>query len=87
MYCFTCGYDVDHAGFQCQSAKTGLIPNVPCNQAHIVWRACMKEKHKTLPNGTGAGMGLILANNLQKATYIINKNQQTYKAWKAQQRT
>ena len=32
-------------------------------------------------------MGWILANNLQKATYVINKNQLAYKKWKAQQRT
>ena len=28
-----------------------------------------------------------MANNLQKATYVIDKNQQAYKTWKAQQRT
>ena len=54
MYCFTCRYDVDHAGFQCQCAKEGHIPNVTRNQAHTVWRACMKGQHKTLPDGTGA---------------------------------
>ena len=87
MYCFTCGYDVDQAGFQCQSAKAGHILNLTRNQAHIVWCACRKGHHKTLPDGTGAGMGWILANNLQKATYVIDKNQQDYKTWKAQQRT
>ena len=74
MYCFTCGYDVDHAGFQSQCAKAGHTPNVTCNRAHKVWRACMKGQHKTLPDGTGAGMGWILANNIQKATYVIDKN-------------
>ena len=63
------------------------IPNVPREQAHTVWHVCMKGQHKTLPNGTGAGMGWILANNLQKATYVIDKNQKAYKTWKAQQRT
>ena len=47
----------------------------------------MKGQHKTLTDGTGAGMGWILANNIQKATYIIDKNQKIYKTRKAQQRT
>ena len=76
MYCFTCGYDVDRVGFQCQCAKAGHIPNMTRNQAHAVWRAFMKGHHKTLPDGTGAGMGWILANNLQKSNYTIDKNQQ-----------
>ena len=79
MYCFTCGYIVDHAGFQCHSAKAGHIPNLTRNQAHTVWRACIKGQHKKLPDDTGAGMGWILDNNLQKATYVIDKNRQTYK--------
>ena len=83
IYFFTCGYDVDHTGFQCQCAKEGHIPNVPRDQAHTVWRACIKGQHKTLPNGTGAGMGWILANKLQKANYVIDKKQQSYKKWKA----
>ena len=78
---------MDHAGFQCQYAKAGHTPNVTHDQAHTIWRACMKGQHKTLPDGTVAGMGWILANNLQKATYVIDKNQKTYKTWKAQQRT
>ena len=87
MYCFTCGYDVDHAGFQFQSTKAGHIPNVPREQAHTVRSACMKGQHKTLPDGTRSGMGWILAKTLQKATYFIDENQQAYKMWKAQQRT
>ena len=78
---------MDHAGFQCQCAKAGHIPIVPCDQAHTVWRACMRGQNKTLTDGTGAGMGWILANNLQKATYVIDKNQQAYKTWKAHQNT
>ena len=87
MYCFICGYDVDHVGIQCQCAKAGHIPNVTRNQAHTVWCECMKGQHKTLLGGTGAGMGWILAKNLQKATYVIDKNQQAYKTRKAQKST
>ena len=79
MYCFTCGYDVDQAGFQCQCAKEGHSPNVTRDQDHTVWRACMKGKHKTLPDSTGSGMGWILANNLQKANYVIDKKKKSYK--------
>ena len=87
MKCFTCGYDVDHAGFQRQCAKEGHIPNVPHDQSHKVWRACMKGQHKTLTDDTGSGIGWILAKNLHKANYVIEKKQQYYKKWKAQQRT
>ena len=62
-----------HAGFQCQCAKAGHIPNVTRDQAHTVRRACMKGQHKTLTDGNGEGMGCILANNLQKTTYVIDK--------------
>ena len=71
MYCFTCVYDVDHVGFQCQCAKAGQIPNVTRDQSHTVWRACMNGQHKTLPDGTGSGIGWILVKTLQKATYVI----------------
>ena len=87
MYCFTSGYDVDHARFQCQCAKAGHIPNLLRDQSHTVWRACIKGQHKTLQDGTGSGMGWILANKLQKTTYGFDKNQQAYNKWKAQQRT
>ena len=76
-----------HAGFQFQCAKAGHTPYATLDQAHTVWRACMKGQHKTLLDGNGAGMGWILLNTIQKATYVIDKNQKAYKTWKAQQRT
>ena len=49
IYFFTCGYDVDHTGFQCQCAKAGHTPNVPRDQAHTaVFCACMKGQQKKL---------------------------------------
>ena len=33
----------------------------------------MKGQHKTLPDGTGTGMGQILANNLQKGNFKSNQ--------------
>ena len=38
--------------------------------AHTVPRASMKAQHKTLPDGTGAGMGWILSESIGKASYI-----------------
>ena len=46
----------------------------------------MKGQHKMLPGGTDAGMGWILANNLQKANFVINKNNQIYHKWNPNQR-
>ena len=87
MYCLLVDTTWITWGSNANARRQGTPPNVTRNQAHTVWRACMKGQHKTLPDGTGAGMGWILANNLQKANYVIDKNQQTYKIWKVQQRT
>jgi hypothetical protein len=38
--------------------------------AHTVPRASMKAQHKTLPDGTGAGMGWILSESIGKASYV-----------------
>jgi len=75
MYCFSCGYDVDHDGFNCplECRKEGHIPNVPRDQAHMVQYACMKAQHKTLPDGTGAGKGWILAGPISKAQFTMNR--------------
>ena len=40
----------------------------------------MKAQHKTLPDGTGAGHGWILAVQLRKANWVIDQNEQ----WKQQ---
>ena len=44
--------------------KTTHIPNVPRDKAHTVAGASMKAQHKTLPDGTGAKHGWILAGQL-----------------------
>ena len=74
-YCFTCGYDVDHPGNRCPVAKPNHIPNVPRDEAHTVPGACMKAAHKTLPDGTGAGKGWILSQNLTKHQWAMPNSQ------------
>ena len=80
LYCYSCGYDVDHAGWKCQYKKTTHIPNVPHNEAHTVAGASMKAQHKTLPDGTGARNGWILSQQLYKANWVMDQNEH----WKQQ---
>ena len=69
-YCFTCGYDVDRPGNACPVSDTDYhIPYIPhynapmySNQGKII-----VVQQKSLPYGTGAGMGWILANSIRKA--------------------
>ena len=46
FYCYSCGYDVNHARWQCQYKKNTHIPNVPRDEAHTVAGASMKAQHK-----------------------------------------
>jgi hypothetical protein len=50
-YCFSCGYDVDHQGFQCPDPRTNHIPTVKRKAAHTIWGASMKAEHKPYPMG------------------------------------
>ena len=65
---------MDHDGWQCQYKKTTHIPNVPSDEAHTVAGASMKAQHKTLPDGTGARHGWILAGQLCKAKWVMDQN-------------
>ena len=76
LYCYSCGYDVNHAGWQFQYKNTTHIPNVPRDEAHTVAGASTKAQHKTLPDGTGAGHGWILAGQLRKAHWVMDQNEQ-----------
>jgi hypothetical protein len=57
------------------------IPTVKRADAHTIWGASMKAQHKTLPDGTGAGMGWILAQNLRKANFVIDKREENAQQW------
>ena len=54
-YClnFRCGYNLDHDGWECPYHPPW---NMRRNEAHLVEGASMKTQHKTLANGTGAGV-------------------------------
>ncbi len=76
LYCYSCGYDVDHNGYNCPDPKGYHIPNVKRDVTHEVPRTCMCVQHKVLPDGIGAGKGWILAQSIMKAKYVMNDNQQ-----------
>jgi hypothetical protein len=84
-YCFSCGYDVDHQGFQCPAPRNDHIPTVNRGDAHTIWGASMKAQHKTLPDGTGAGMGWILAQNLRKANFVMDRREENAQQWRQRQ--
>ena len=57
LYCFSCGYDVDHDGYNCPTncQKHVHLPQVKRDEAYMYEGACMKAQHKTLPDGMVAG--------------------------------
>eukprot|EP00978_Attheya_sp_CCMP212_P010665 scaffold25948_cov32-Attheya_sp.AAC.3 len=83
LYCYSCGYDVDHDGYHCpvNFQKPTHLPHITRDNAHLVDGASMKAQHKTLPDGTGAGQGWVLERNLGKARYTMQKREE----WKQQQ--
>ena len=68
-YCYTCGYDVDHPGIACPMRRKQGHCDVPRDQAHLCPGALMVAQHKTMPDGTGAGKGWILARAHQKSKF------------------
>ena len=68
LYCFSCGYDLDHDGYNCppNCQKRFHLPHVKRDDAHMYERACMKAQHKTLPDGSGAGKGWIMTKHMEK---------------------
>lgn len=74
-YCFSCGYDVDHNGYNCPNPKLNHIPNVHCDHVHTIEGTCMKAVNKTLPDGTGAGKGWILTQAMKKHQHAMPQSQ------------
>ena len=72
---FSCGYDVDHDGYNCppNCQKHVHLPQVKRDEAHMYQGACIKAQHKTLMDGTGAGMGWIMTKNMEKGHFILDK--------------
>ena len=78
-YCFTCGYNVDHPGNACPVADpTYHMPNISCDKSHMYNNqgASMVAQNKSLPYGTGYGMGWIIANSISKAQFLIQRQQE-----------
>ena len=78
-YCFTCGYNVDRPGNACPVADTtSHIPNIPTDEAHIYANqgAIMVAQKKSLLDGTGAVMEWILTNNISKAQFLMQRQQE-----------
>jgi hypothetical protein len=78
FYCYSCGYDVDHDGYNCpiNYQKQNHLPHITRDNAHLIEGASMKAQHKTLPDGTGAGQGWVLERNLGKARYTMQKREE-----------
>ena len=75
LYCFSCGYDVDHDGYNCPSTcqKQIHLPNIKWDDSHMYKGACMRVQHKTLPDGTGSGQGWIMTNQMESTlTYCTD---------------
>ena len=83
LYCYSCGYDVDHDGYHCppNCQKLHHLPHIKRDEAHMVKGACMKAQHKTLPDGSGAGLGWIMTQNMEKGRFVLDRQA----AWKQQQ--
>ena len=85
LYCFSCGYDVNHDGYNCPTncQKHVHLPQVKRDEAHMYEGACMKAQHKTLPDGTGAVQGWIMTKQMEKGRFVLDKQV----VWKAQQQS
>ena len=72
LYCPNkgCGYDVDHAGRNCPYAAPW---DVAREVAHTVEGASMRGQHKSLANGTGAGMGWIMRGPIAQAQWVVDQ--------------
>ena len=54
------------------------MTNIPHDKAHIYANqgASMVTQHKSLPYGTGAGMGWVLVNRISKAQFVMQHQQE-----------
>ena len=62
------------------------IPNIPWEEAHMYANqgASMVAQHKSLSDGTGSGMGWILANSIRKAQFVMQQQQEFARLHKQQ---
>ena len=85
-YHYSCGYYVYCTEWQYHpnTRKRTHIPNVGRDEAHTIAVASMKAQHKTLPDGSGTGKGWILAQQLIKSNWVMDR-QYTWKQQHQQQ--
>ena len=85
FYCFTCGYDVDHPSAGCGMQRKQGHCDVPRDQAHLCPGASMVAQHKTMPDGTGAGKGWIMAGPIRKANFVMDQRETWWQKQNQQQ--
>ena len=75
LYCFFCGYSVEHDGYNCHPSyqKQIHLPNVKNDDSHMYEGTCMRVQHKTLPDGTGTGQGYIMTKQMEKGRFVPEK--------------
>ena len=85
-YHYSCGYYVYCTEWQYHpnTRKRTHIPNVGRDEAHTIAVDSMKAQHKTLPDGSGTGKGWILAQQLIKSNWVMDR-QYTWKQQHQQQ--
>ena len=77
-YCFTLGYYVDHPGNACPVSDTIYhMSKILHDEEHIYDNqgASTLAHKKSLPDGTCAGMGWIIANSISKAQFVMQRQQ------------
>jgi hypothetical protein len=77
-YCYSCGYNVDHPGSHCPNTKPHQDPHAKRDNAHLLPNASMVAQHKTMPDGTGAGLGWNIAQLVDKAQCTM-RDMQNYR--------
>ena len=77
-YCFTCGYDIDHPRNTFPVSDPSYhMSNIPRDDVHMYNNQgeIIVQQHKSLPDGTGSGMGYIIVNIISKAQFVMKRYQ------------
>ena len=74
-YCpnYRCGYDVDHDGWEYRYHPPW---DVMMDKANVTEGASMVAQHKTLADGTGAGMAWLMVNPTSQAQWVIEQKRE-----------
>ena len=67
------GYDIDYDGGECPHHPPW---DVRRNEAHLVEGASMVAQHKTLDNGTEAGVTYLMANPISQAQWVMDQRRE-----------